>query len=384
MAARPAFVNRAVSVVRSSKALTSFAQFLYLKATLIGSPRSLRQNNLLFKSPPAQEGSIQNRPKVAFICDEMTWWDFADCCDNIFLHPKLWKEQLRTFQPQYLFCESAWSGIDAFTDCWRGRIYRDRRVTFENRDVLIRILDFCKDQGITTVFWNKEDPAFYSHPVYDFTDTALLFDHIFTTDRNCVSCYRESGHPSVHMMPFGVNTSLFYPQSGIQQENTAFFAGSWYGDMPERCRALEELLDYTLSQGWELTIYDRNSMRQAPRFRFPDRYAPHIRDAVPFCKIPDIYRQYRYGININTVVDSPTMLSRRILQLAACGVTIITNNALALDAYKDCLHIWQPDENGPIFIEWIPEAIANHSTESRFCEMMETVRTSRERAINYV
>lgn len=374
----------AAAWIHNNRNLNEYAQFLYLKTKLIGSVPGDRQNSLLFKSPPVQEGSNKNCTRVAFICDEMTWCDFRDCCDSIFLHPKLWEEQLRTFHPQILFCESAWSGIDAFTDVWRGRIYRDRRVRFENRDVLINILQYCRTHGITTVFWNKEDPAFFEHPIYDFTSTALMFDHVFTTDMACVSRYQAHGHKSVHVLPFGVNTAMFYPTSGPQDERSVFFAGSWFGNMPSRCKALEELLNYTLEQGWELTIYNRNSMRQESRFRFPEKYANYIREAVPFHKIPDIYRQYRYGININTVVDSPTMFSRRILQLAACGVTIITNDALALDYYTDCLKIWQPAEDGPIFIEGIPEAIDKHSAESRFHEVLDIVHVPMENAFNYV
>ena len=379
----PAFSANTVPHVHSSE-LRACAQFLYLKAKLIVPVPIDRQNVLLFKTPPAQEDSHKHRARVAFICDEMTWWDFCDCCDGIFLHPKFWSEQLRTFQPQILFCESAWSGIEPFRDTWRGRIYRDRRVRFENRDVLLKILRYCQDHGIQTVFWNKEDPAFYEHPIYDFTDTALMFDHIFTTDSGCVPHYQGRGHKSVHVLPFGVNTSLFYPSHETLAKRTAFFAGSWYGDMPDRCAALERLLDYTLEQGWDLTIYDRNSMRPQSRFRFPEKYNAHIRKAVPYHTVPDLYRQYQFGININTVVDSPTMLSRRILQLAACGVTIITNDALALEAYHDCLKIRQDAADGPVFAEGIPEAIGNHSTEVRFREMLNTVFASMERAFDYV
>lgn len=380
---RPMLAKTATKT-RRGKAVREAAQLFYLKARMLAPVKGARQNTLLYQSPPKQGDSDKKRVRTAFICDEMTWQDFRGCCDAIFLHPKLWKEQLRYFQPEMLFCESAWSGIDAFADVWRGRIYRDGRVSFENRDILLEIIEYCNAQGIVTVFWNKEDPVFYAHPVYDFASTAFLFQHIFTTDEACAARYRAQGHSSVHILPFGVNTAMFYPSAEKPAEHSAFFAGSWYGDMPQRCRDLESLLDHALAQGWELDIYDRKSGRKEKRFRFPERYTPYVRQALPYHKMPELYRQYRFGINVNTVQDSPTMLSRRVLQLAACGVTIVTNDALALRSCSDCLRVWRPCEDGPVFAEGIPDALVRHSTECRFRQVLETVHITMERAYDYV
>ena len=359
--------------------MKEFAWFLYLKTKLLGLLPIDRNHKLLFKTPSLQENSSEKRARVAFICDEMTWCDYSGCCDSIFLHPRAWKEQLDAFQPEMLFCESAWSGIDGFEEVWRGRIYRDRRVSFENRDVLLEILQYCREHGIVTVFWNKEDPYYYDHPVYDFSATALLFDCLLTTDAGCVARYQERGHSNVHLLPFGVNLSMFYPVSGEQREGTALFAGSWCGDMPQRCAALDELLSYGLEQGWELDIYDRRSTRPEKRFRFPKKYAKYIRKAVPYHRVADVYRRYQYGINVNTVVDSPTMLSRRVLQLAACGVTVVTNDAKALERYRDCLRIWTAAEGGPVFARGIPQALSQYSTQRQFLKILKTAGITRER-----
>lgn len=354
----------ALAYIRRSKVLTSAAQWTYLKLSLQKGPGC--QN-------PALVGSTSDPrlPKVAFICDEMTWQDFQGCCNAVFLHPKTWKQQLEMQKPELLFCESAWSGIEEFPNVWRGRIYRDRRVSFENRDVLLKILACCREMGIPTVFWNKEDPAYFAHPVHDFTDTALLFDHVFTTAQECIGAYEKRGHSSVHLLPFGVNTRMFHPEPESRKKNAVLFAGSWFGDLPARCRQQEKLLDYCLDQGWELDIYDRYSQAPEAKFRFPEKYAPYIHQAVPFTKMPEICRQYAYAVNVNTVVDSPTMLSRRVLQLAASGCTIISNETMGFDALQDCLTIYRDTANGLVFAQPIPGAMQQHSTENRFWFVLE-------------
>ena len=346
---------------------------MYLKTSPVFYRCGKGNSELLFHPFSITGENEEAQFRAAYICDEMTWQDFHHCSDSIFLHPKIWKKQMSRFHPSILFCESAWSGIDPFRNVWRGRIYRDRRVPFENRDILLDILEYCRQNRIITVFWNKEDPVYFDHDIYDFTDTAMRFDHIFTTAAECIVRYQQMGHKSVHLLPFGVNTAMFHPATEKQRANSALFAGSWFGDHIKRCKELEALLDYALAQGWKLDIYDRNSGSPEKRFQFPKKYAAYLHPAVPFTKMPEIYRQYKYAINVNTVVESSTMISRRVLQLAACGVTIVSNESMGFEALKDCLEIWRESPSGPVFAVGIPQAIAAHSTENQFRHIQEVV-----------
>ena len=358
--------------VRKNKQLNELAQYVYLKLSPVFGMRIDNNDRLLFGSPSVKD-SAEGRPRVAFICDEMTWQDFHPFVDSVFVHPKIWKKQLEQFRPDVFFCESAWSGIEAYTHVWRGRIYRDKRVSFENRDVLLQILAYCRKEGIRTVFWNKEDPAYFGHPDYDFMDTALRFDSIFTTAEECVESYRAGGHTCVSLLPFGVNTKLFYPAEGAREGKRVMFAGSWFAEHTERCKALEKLLDYAISQGWQLDIYNRNSHSQDERFAFPEKYKPYLRPAVPFFEMPRVYREYTHAINVNTVTDSPTMLSRRVLQLAASGITILSNDAQGLQSLSDCLRICPTAQDGIVLIHPDVEAMQKHASSARLRRVLETV-----------
>ncbi|WP_294700993.1 CgeB family protein [uncultured Flavonifractor sp.] len=314
-------------------------------------------------------------PKVAFICDEMTWQDFSPCCNAVFLHPALWREQMEEFQPDFLFCEAAWSGIRGYEGVWRGRVYRDRRLRFENRRVLLELLSYCRVHQIPTVFWAKEDPIFFQHPVYDYTQTALEFDLVFTTARECIERYRALGHTRVFLLPFGVDTDRFYPDGSVPQAGTAVFAGSWFGDQPERCRVLERLLDFSLERGLELEIYDRKYNSGQKRFRFPSRYSPYLHPPVPYEQTPEMFRRYEYAINVNTVTNSATMCSRRLLQLAACGATIISNQTEVFSTLSDCLETWDSDCDGIVFARGnLSRIAARYSTQQQFLSVQSEVK----------
>lgn len=259
---------------------------------------------------------------IAVICDPMTLHNISQAHTSISLTPRYWKKAFENTRPKFLFCEAAWSGA------WRGQIYRDRRVFYENRKYLTAILDKCRAENIATVFWAKEDPAYFEHNIYDFTDTALMFDYILTTAEECITAYRALGHKQVYLWPFGFSEDTFYPPEANQpREPAAVFAGSWYKEHSERCKDLEEIFDTVLAAGIKLRIYDRYRKTGRSAKPFPLKYQPYVQDAVAYSDLGEIYRRAEYAINVNTVCGSETMFARRVYEAMACGSLIISNES---------------------------------------------------------
>lgn len=286
------------------------------------------------KSAVAVQANAERAGAIAVICDEMTWQNFERENPAVFVTPKNWKSAFEksAHKPQMLFCESAWSGIKESKSCWRGQIYRDNRVLYENRRVLLRILEYCKSNKIPTIFWNKEDPAYFRHSIYDFTDTALKFDHIMTTAEECVPKYMSLGHDSVHLWQFGFSPEIFYPpeNEGKARENVAVFAGSWYAEQAQRCKDMTEMFDGILSMGIPLKIYDRNRVSGKSSKPFPNKYQSYVHDAIAYEQIGEVYRKAEYVININTTRDSASMFARRVYEVMACGAILISNDSLGM------------------------------------------------------
>ena len=318
--------------IQKSSVMATITHYVYLKWR----PRLKRQRIWKPSAIPLKMRYDQHRRaaclkelRVAFVCDEMTWKDFSTECEARFLTPQNWYAVLRDWKPNVFLCESAWSGIDEYRDCWRARIYRNHKVLFEQRQELLQILDFCRNMGIASVFWNKEDPTFWGNQQYDFVDTALRFDYILTTAEECVDLYRARGHQNVSVWQFGFSPKLFHP-IGKPMQDKAVFAGSWYGDQNERCQDMCALFDMVLSSGLDLVIYDRQAASSDPKCRFPMKYKPFVRPGVPFDQLGQVLGGYAYAVNINTVKSSPTMFARRVYELMACGQVVISNESHGL------------------------------------------------------
>ncbi|WP_144899556.1 glycosyltransferase family protein [Luteimonas cucumeris] len=270
------------------------------------------ENAKLMDLPPGAPlpGKIRDL-KVAAILDPFSEASFSPECDLQMLLPATWEEQIRAFRPHLLLIESAWLGRDG---TWRGMI-AGRAPT------LSALVASCRKAGIATVFWNKEDPLHFEA----FIETARLFDWVFTTDADSVTRYRrELGHSRVQLLPFALQPRAYSPVCRAERENKAFFAGAWYDRMPERSGDFASLAGvFDLIAG--VDIYDRNYDNQEGRGGFPARYQGMVRGSVPYRDTPDLYRRYRFGLNLNTVKDSPTMFARRVFELIGSGTSVYGN-----------------------------------------------------------
>lgn len=271
---------------------------------------------------------------VAMIADDFTFNSFRSEFDTCRLHPQTWRETFEKVKPQLFFCESAWQGGDPSKAPWQGRIYSSARFSHENRQELLNIIEYCRKNGIPTVFWNKEDPTHYGDRINDFIRTAYLFDYVFTTAEECVPRYEyDLKRGNVDVLPFAVQPRMFNPLAREHAKDRANFAGTWYGMYPERSRAAEQIMDIVLATGRELVIYDRMFGHSNPVYRYPERFRTFVRPSIPYAETAATYKQSRFGITLNTVTDSNTMFARRVFELAASGAVVLSNYSKGVERF---------------------------------------------------
>lgn len=268
-----------------------------------------------------------NDLRVAAILDEFSYQSFSHECDLVALTPENWREEFDAFPPDFFFCESAWSGHDSESRPWKGKIYASENFEFENRAVLLEILEYCRRKQIPTVFWNKEDPSHYDDAKHDFVATAVLFDHILTTDIDCVARYKEEhGHQSVHVLQFAAQPKLFNPIEEVERTDDIVFAGGWYENHARRSEEMARIFDRILESGRGLKIYDRfYGFTDDDTHRFPERFRPFVYPALPGDRVSEAYKESKFGLTINTETQSETMFARRIFELMACNTFVISN-----------------------------------------------------------
>ena len=272
------------------------------------------------------------------------------------------------------FCESAWSGIAEYGDCWRGKIYKNNNVLFETRKILFDILDYCNNRNIKTVFWNKEDPTYFGNLKYDFVDTALRFDYIFTTCAECVDKYKKFGKVNVDVLAFGFTPEFFNPLNSFPKDDFAVFAGSWYADEKERCKDMEDIFDFILNKNIPLRIYDRYFESSNLNTIFPEKYSEFNMGSLPFDKLGEEIKNAKYAVNINTVKNSETMFARRVFELMACNAVVISNYSKGMkNIFGD--NVWFAGEDFEYSEEVLEENLyyvfRNHTNHIRFKSLLE-------------
>jgi glycosyltransferase involved in cell wall biosynthesis/spore maturation protein CgeB len=249
--------------------------------------------------------------RVAGVMDEFTFHSFAPECQLLQLHPEMAIEQLEMFRPDFLFVESAWKGQDGL---WQQKISN-------SGEEITACIDWCKREGIPTMFWNKEDPVHFG----TFIPLAKQVDYVFTTDIDCIPKYKyHVKHEQVYLLPFAAQPEMHNPVELYERKNAFNFAGSYYLRYPERQRDFSALIR-TVKKFRPVDIYDRNFDNPHPHYTFPDEYKPMILGKLPFSEIDRAYKGYRYGINMNTIKQSQTMFARRVFELLASNTVVVSN-----------------------------------------------------------
>jgi spore maturation protein CgeB len=297
----------------------------YWKADCCALPIIFISNVSLWSScfivPDASVGNAGSNT-VATIADEFTDACFKRQFNTISLTRQGCIDQIDQANPDILFVESAWKGVDG---SWTGSQvgYDDERSA-----TLKELILHCKAKGIPTVYWNKEDP-----PNFDrFYKWAGHFDQVYTTDVNCIPKYKEAFPTAdVGAMPFFIEPRIHNPigKSETQGCDVAF-GGTWYSHKhPERIEFLPDLLRAASRYG--LYIFDRQSgWNKDDTYRWPDDFLRFVRPKVSYEEMLHIHRLFKVLLNTNSVVDSPTMFSRRVFEVLASATPIVSTEGLGV------------------------------------------------------
>ncbi|MGO1628165.1 glycosyltransferase family protein [Microbacterium sp.] len=283
---------------------------------------SLGTDGHLSFSPCVIDARAPHLPGVraAVILDDfsMLAWSFE--METVAVTPASWREQLSEDPVDLLLVESAWHGNK---DAWQYQLTGSKAPSTPLRE----LVSHCREHGIPTVFWNKEDPPHFE----DFLDTARLFDQVFTTDVTLLPRYRqELGHDRVSVLPFAAQSAVhnpIRPKHGHQSRDVAF-AGMYFAHkFPERRAQMDMLLggalDASSRMDTGLEIFSR-FLGDDERYQFPGALADHVVGSLSYDQMLTAYKAYKVFLNVNSVTTSPSMCARRIFEISASGTPVIS------------------------------------------------------------
>jgi len=318
---------------------------------------------------------------LGLIADQFTTDTLASAVKVVRLSPHNWQHELAQQPIDALFVESAWKGNDGQ---WHRKVgyYGD-----EEFAPLHALLTYCRQQGIPSLFWNKEDPVHFER----FRKAASLCDHVFTTDSRRIIPYLATPGALTQT----ASSSPFYASPKIHNllpstrawQPTAAYGGTYYGARyPERTEYMDKIMSAAAPLG--LTIYDRQHADPDSPYKYPGGLGGYVAGDLSYEQMIQAYKAHPVQINVNSVLDSPTMFSRRVVETAACGAPLISGPALGMNRYlegaahvinteseaaqalEDLLH--HPAYRWRIALKGARAVMRAHTTQHRLTQMLRT------------
>lgn len=265
--------------------------------------------------------------KVLCILDEFSTQMFAHEPYVQLEHAKPGKHPTPSKKYDFLLVESAWLGHH---QQWKYHIADYPDHPERNLDMIKKLVQWAKSEHIPTIFWNKEDPFHFSQ----FIQTAQMFDYILTTDASTLPEYQRLCPDSkVRALSFPFQPKIHFPTPLTQMKSkSSVFIGSYMRHMHNERQRWQDMC-FNAAAPYGLSIYDRHARlaRKNLDYQLPEIQHIHYHKSVPYHKTGKYYARYQQAINVNTITDSPTMYSRRLIEIMACNRLAVSNSSAAIN-----------------------------------------------------
>lgn len=245
------------------------------------------------------------------------------------LRPGMSLSEIQALNLNLLLIESAWNGNGG---AWQHKLLGNNGPGRE----ITNLICHAKSLGIPVIFWNKEDPPHYQ----DFLPLARMCDFVFTSDADMVPRYRtDLGHTRVAALPFAAQPRIHNPvrpQYGWHVRNVAF-AGMYFSHKYQERR---EQMDYLLQGAADACARRRPGFEifsrylgKKPEYQFPGVLAKHVVGSLNYRQMLTAYKAYKIFLNVNSVLTSPSMCSRRVFEMTAAGAAVVSSPSTALEMF---------------------------------------------------
>lgn len=269
-----------------------------------------------------------NKKNILYIGDAFTYGNLKNSFNVINLKlsdipiiENLLVKKYSEFYIEFLFIESFWEGNNRTWKFW------DNKEKYEMVEYIIKI---TKKRFIKNILYNKEDPIHYN----SFLPIAQKVDFVLTSASEMIPKYKKNGVKNVIHSKFFIDGKLFNGFKETKVEEKIFFAGSYYPKYKERSKFMD--INFPkLKEDFSLYIYDRNIKEEITPNKYPSKLKKYVKSGGK--QIEEIVKEtqrYKYAINMNSVIDSETMIARRVYEQIALGKIVISNYSKSIENAK--------------------------------------------------
>jgi len=268
---------------------------------------------------------------------------------------------LKHWKPDVLFVESAWQGR---WNSWKFNIAAYPGHPNRSNRSLAEVVEAARDANIPAIFWNREDGVHFDR----FIKSASLFDRVFTVDEGMIPRYRKMLGPTatVDVLMFAIQPFIHYPKNSVTTAGISF-VGSYGTHIHLARRAWQDMM-FHAAKDIGITVYDRNSARTAIQYRYPVCPWLKVKSSIPYKRTADVYRMHIANLNVNTIQNSTTAFSRRLIEILACGALAITNSTPAVKRlFADyCEMVDDKDTAKSLFDRLARAGLSSHDKERAY------------------
>ena len=276
--------------------------------------------------------------KIGLISDEILLkiLNKSNLCQIQYITPINYKELIDKKKIDFLLIESCWNGID---NIWKYKLAIYFFCFWRSNKQILDVIFYAKEKGIKVVFWSKEDDYHFDR----FINVAKYCDYIFTVDENSIAKYKNmvSSSVPVQSLMFGVQPAIHHYSYNENKIGFASFVGSYSKHIHKERRTWQNMIFSNCSdENVNIDIYDRNFNKNRYLNKYPSYKNLIINRPVAYEKTASIYQNYSINFNVNSISNSRTMFSRRLIEILASGGICISSPALSIkNNFKDFVYI---------------------------------------------
>jgi hypothetical protein len=269
--------------------------------------------------------------KIGLISDEILYetLSLSKLCQIQYISVLNYKELIDKKKIDFLLIESCWSGID---NTWKYKLAKYNFCFWRSNREILRVILYAKDKGIKVVFWSKEDDYHFDR----FINVAKHCDYIFTVDENSIAEYKKitSSLIPVHSLMFGIQPKIHNYTTIENKINKGCFVGSYSRHLHRERRIWQKMVfEVCNNENLDINIYDRNLHRNRYLNKYPTYSNLTIHAPIPYKETAKIYQKFLINFNVNSIRNSKTMFSRRLIEILASGGICVSSDALSINHY---------------------------------------------------
>ncbi|SHI78823.1 Glycosyl transferases group 1 [Desulfosporosinus lacus DSM 15449] len=206
-----------------------------------------------------------------------------------------------------------------------------------------KLFPLLRRHSLPLIYWAIDDPPDWRLMSRPLARGASL---VLTPAKECLALYQRE-KIQAHYFHFACNPSFHRPtESSIKYSCDLLLVANYYTSYPQRRIGLETILTPLRSGPFDLKVFGNEDwLSNKDNYTLePGSYQGYL----PYDQLPCAYSSAKIVLGLNSVTDSPTMMSMRTFEALGCRAFFLTHWTPAIENYfKNHVHlVWSrhPDE----------------------------------------